>query len=69
MQVHTYARISITTYSSFAAVIFYSNDILSRVVPPAAASYISLGIALLNAIMTFPAIFLIQHLGRRSLLV
>jgi MFS transporter, SP family, solute carrier family 2 (facilitated glucose transporter), member 3 len=50
-------------------VIFYSTDILSRVVPPEAASYISLGIAVLNAIMTFPAIVLIQQLGRRTLLV
>ncbi|KAG8967614.1 hypothetical protein FRC03_009643 [Tulasnella sp. 419] len=54
--------------SGINAVIFYSNDILSRVVPVESASYISLGIAVLNALMTFPAITLIERLGRRKLL-
>ncbi|KAG8904708.1 hypothetical protein FRB99_001294, partial [Tulasnella sp. 403] len=49
--------------SGINAVIFYSNAILARVIP-GAEGYISLGIAVLNAIMTFPA-----HLGRRKLLL
>ena len=39
---------------------YYSNDILSRVVPREAAAYTSLGITVLNAIMTFPPIFLVD---------
>ncbi|KIO25151.1 hypothetical protein M407DRAFT_76061 [Tulasnella calospora MUT 4182] len=54
--------------SGINAVIFYSNAILSRVMP-GAEGYISLGIAILNAIMTFPAVYLIERLGRRSLLL
>ncbi|KAG8900222.1 hypothetical protein FRC00_013879 [Tulasnella sp. 408] len=45
-----------------------NNAILSRVMP-GAEGYISLGIAILNAIMTFPAVYLIERLGRRSLLL
>ena len=36
-----------------------SNAILSRVIP-GAEGYISLGIAVLNAFMTFPAIYLVE---------
>ncbi|KAG8929237.1 hypothetical protein FRC01_004639 [Tulasnella sp. 417] len=54
--------------SGINAVIFYSNAILSRVMP-GAEGYISLGIAILNVIMTFPAVYLIERLGRRSLLL
>lgn len=39
---------------------YYSNDILSRVVPREAAAYTSLGITVLNAIMTFPPIILVD---------
>lgn len=47
-------------------VMYYSNDILSRVVPLEAAAYTSLGIAVLNAIMTVPAIFLVDVSLTRS---
>ena len=40
-------------------VLYTSNAILSRVIP-GAEGYISLGIAVLNAIMTFPAVYLIE---------
>ncbi|ELU40073.1 rRNA binding protein [Rhizoctonia solani AG-1 IA] len=55
--------------SGINAVIYYSNNILSRVVPREAAAYTSLGITVLNAIMTFPAIFLVdvRRLGRKRL--
>ncbi|KAF8689129.1 Permeases of the major facilitator superfamily, partial [Rhizoctonia solani] len=53
--------------SGINAVIYYSNNILSRVVPREAAAYTSLGITVLNAIMTFPAIFLVDRLGRKRL--
>ncbi|KDN35770.1 hypothetical protein RSAG8_11332, partial [Rhizoctonia solani AG-8 WAC10335] len=53
--------------SGINAVMYYSNNILSRVVPREAAAYTSLGITVLNAIMTFPAIFLVDHLGRKRL--
>ncbi|KAF8510220.1 general substrate transporter [Hysterangium stoloniferum] len=53
--------------SGVNAVLYYSNDILSRVLPDAAA-YVSLGITVVNAIMTFPPIYLIERVGRRSLI-
>ncbi|CAE7162939.1 unnamed protein product [Rhizoctonia solani] len=53
--------------SGINAVMYYSNNILSRVVPREAAAYTSLGITVLNAIMTFPAIFLVDRLGRKRL--
>ncbi|KAG9120143.1 hypothetical protein FRC07_004496 [Ceratobasidium sp. 392] len=55
--------------SGINAVMYFSNDILSRVVPREVAAYTSLGITVLNAIMTFPAIFLVDHLGRKPLLM
>ncbi|KAG8726769.1 hypothetical protein FRC11_014516 [Ceratobasidium sp. 423] len=55
--------------SGINAVMYYSNNILSRVVPREAAAYTSLGITVLNAIMTFPAIFLVDRLGRKRLLM
>ncbi len=38
---------------------YYSTGILSRALPNA-ASYVSLGVAVINVIMTFPPIFLIE---------
>ncbi|KIJ29886.1 hypothetical protein M422DRAFT_36797 [Sphaerobolus stellatus SS14] len=53
--------------SGVNAVLYYSNGILSGVLPQAAA-YVSLGITVVNALMTFPPIYLIERLGRRSLI-
>ncbi|QRV89647.1 Sugar (and other) transporter [Ceratobasidium sp. AG-Ba] len=55
--------------SGINAVMYFSNDILSRVVPREIAAYTSLGITVLNAIMTFPPIFLVDRLGRKPLLM
>jgi SP family facilitated glucose transporter-like MFS transporter 3 len=40
-------------------VIFYSNDILGKIIPTL-APYVSLLIAILNVLLTFPPIFLIE---------
>lgn len=40
------------------AVLYYSNNILAGVIPNAA--YVSLGITVVNALMTFPSIYLIE---------
>jgi len=50
------------------AVLYYSNDILAKSLPEFGA-HISLGITVVNVIMTFPPIFLIQRLGKRYLLL
>lgn len=47
---------------------YYSNIIMSRALPDA-VQYISLGIAVVNAVMTLPAIILIEKMGRRNLLI
>jgi len=47
---------------------YYSNDILGSVLPDA-VQWISLGVAAVNALMTFPAIVLVERLGRRNLLI
>ncbi|KAG8744132.1 hypothetical protein FRC10_010701 [Ceratobasidium sp. 414] len=52
--------------SGINAVMYFSNDILSRVVPREVAAYTSLGITVLNAIMTFPAIFLVDAVSAMS---
>jgi len=49
------------------AVLYYSNDILSKSLPEF-GPYISIGITVINVIMTFPPIILIEKLGRRKLL-
>ncbi|KAI0273858.1 general substrate transporter [Gloeopeniophorella convolvens] len=54
--------------SGINAVLYYSNNILSRVLSDA-GPYISLGITIVNTIMTFPPIFLIERVGRRVLLL
>ncbi|KAG9011796.1 hypothetical protein FRB94_007522 [Tulasnella sp. JGI-2019a] len=54
--------------SGINSVMFYSNKILASVIP-GKAGYISLGISVLNVLMTFPAIYLVERLGRRSLLL
>ncbi|BGP46934.1 Bifunctional purine biosynthesis protein PurH [Rhodotorula kratochvilovae] len=49
-------------------VMYYSTSILTAV-NPSSAKMVSLYVTLVNLIMTFPAIFLIDRLGRRSLLL
>ncbi|KAF8964121.1 general substrate transporter [Flammula alnicola] len=53
--------------SGINAVLYYSNDILAKSLPELGA-YISLGVTVINVIMTFPPIILIEKLGRRRLL-
>ncbi|BGP23596.1 MFS glucose transporter [Rhodotorula toruloides] len=55
-------------FSGINAVMYYSTSILTAV-NPASAKTVSLLVTLVNLIMTFPAIFLIDRLGRRSLLL
>jgi SP family facilitated glucose transporter-like MFS transporter 3 len=55
-----YWNYALIYFLTWLSVMYYSNDILSRVVPREAAAYTSLGITVLNAIMTFPAIFLVD---------
>jgi len=52
--------------SGINAVLYYSNDILSKSLPELAA-YVSLGISVVNFLMTFPPIFLIERVGRKQL--
>jgi len=53
--------------SGINAVLYYSNEILSKSLP-GWGPYVSLGITVVNVIMTFPPIILIERVGRRSLL-
>ncbi|KAF4604021.1 hypothetical protein EYR40_001205 [Pleurotus pulmonarius] len=53
--------------SGINAVLYYSNDILSKALPDF-GPYISLGITVVNVLMTFPPIILIEKMGRRPLL-
>ncbi|KAG2115507.1 general substrate transporter [Suillus clintonianus] len=53
--------------SGINAVLYYSNDILSKSLPEL-ASYVSLGITIVNFFMTFPPIFLIERVGRKQLI-
>ncbi|KAN0075282.1 General substrate transporter [Tylopilus felleus] len=48
------------------SVLYYSNNILSKSLPELAA-YVSLGISVVNFLMTFPPIFLIERVGRKQL--
>ncbi|KAJ3503651.1 hypothetical protein NLJ89_g8336 [Agrocybe chaxingu] len=50
------------------AVLYYSNDILAKSLPEL-GPYVSLGVTVINVIMTFPPIILIERLGRRPLLL
>ncbi|KAH7877804.1 general substrate transporter [Lentinula edodes] len=54
-------------FSGINAVLYYSNDILSQALPEL-GKYVSLGITVVNVIMTFPPILLIEKLGRKPLL-
>ncbi|KAI0316802.1 general substrate transporter [Amylostereum chailletii] len=54
--------------SGINAVLYYSNDILSRSLPDL-GPYISLGITIVNVLMTFPPMILIDRWGRRTLLL
>jgi len=53
--------------SGVNAVLYYSNDILSNVIP-GLGPYISILVTVVNVIMTFPPIFLIERIGRKKLL-
>ncbi|KAJ7093162.1 general substrate transporter [Mycena epipterygia] len=53
--------------SGINAVLYYSNDILSKSLPEF-GPYVSLGITIVNVVMTFPPILLIERMGRRQLL-
>ncbi|GAA5944298.1 hypothetical protein JCM3775_003318 [Rhodotorula graminis] len=55
-------------FSGINAVMYYSTKILTAV-NPGSAKMVSLYVTLVNLVMTFPAIFLIDRLGRRSLLL
>ncbi|GAA6055935.1 hypothetical protein JCM3770_005602 [Rhodotorula araucariae] len=55
-------------FSGINAVMYYSTSILTAV-NPSSAKMVSLYVTLVNLIMTFPAIYLIDRLGRRSLLL
>jgi len=54
--------------SGINAVMYYSTDILSAALPGAGA-YVSLGVALINLLMTIPPIFTIERYGHRKLLI
>lgn len=54
--------------SGVNAVLFYSTPVLQKVLPSAGAGQISIAITVVNAVMTFPAILLVDRLGRRTLL-
>jgi len=53
--------------SGITAVLYYSNDILAKSLPRF-GPYISLTITIINVIMTFPPILLIERLGTQKLL-
>ncbi|KAF9257812.1 general substrate transporter [Marasmius fiardii PR-910] len=53
--------------SGINAVLYYSNDILSQSLPEL-GKYVSLAITVMNVLMTFPPIFLVERLGRKRLL-
>ncbi|KAA1474808.1 general substrate transporter [Dentipellis sp. KUC8613] len=57
----------LTQQLSGSTVLYYSNDILSKSLPEL-GPYVSLGITVVNVVMTFPPIFLIERLGRKTLL-
>ncbi|KAK0240541.1 general substrate transporter [Armillaria nabsnona] len=54
--------------SGINAVLYYSNNILSGTLPDL-GPYISLGITVVNVLMTFPPIILIERWGRKRLLI
>lgn len=53
--------------SGINAVLYYSNEILSKSLPDL-GPYVSLAITIVNVLMTFPPIVLVERLGRRQLL-
>ncbi|KIM32331.1 hypothetical protein M408DRAFT_63315 [Serendipita vermifera MAFF 305830] len=53
--------------SGINAVMYYSTGILSKALPDA-ASYVSLGVTVVNVIMTFPPIFVLERYGQRKIL-
>ncbi|KAL0578417.1 Bifunctional purine biosynthesis protein PurH [Marasmius crinis-equi] len=54
--------------SGINAVLYYSTDILSQSLPEL-GKYVSLGITVVNVLMTFPPIFLAEKMGRKRLLM
>ncbi|TRM62904.1 general substrate transporter [Schizophyllum amplum] len=59
--------VSLAMMSQQISVLYYSNAILSKALPDL-GPFVSLGITIVNVIMTFPPIFLIERLGRSKLL-
>ena len=57
-----------TWFLGINAVMYYSTDILSAALPSAGA-YVSLGVAVINLLMTIPPIFTIERYGHRKLLI
>ncbi|KZT56554.1 general substrate transporter [Calocera cornea HHB12733] len=53
--------------SGINSVIYYSTNILGRLAPTL-SPYISLIIAVINALMTFPPVFLIDRIGKRTIM-
>ncbi|KAF9646837.1 general substrate transporter [Thelephora ganbajun] len=49
------------------SLLYYSNEILSNVIP-GLGPYISILVTVVNVVMTFPPIFLIERVGRKKLL-
>ncbi|WRT67675.1 uncharacterized protein IL334_004647 [Kwoniella shivajii] len=59
---------AIQQLSGVNAVVFYSTPVLKPILP-ASAGMMSIGITVVNAVMTLPAIFLMDRLGRKTLLL
>ncbi|WWD04751.1 hypothetical protein V865_002822 [Kwoniella europaea PYCC6329] len=62
------AFMAIQQLSGVNAVMFYSTPVL-RPLLPTSAGVVGVGITVVNAIMTLPAIFLMDRLGRKTLLL
>ncbi|KAH8087986.1 general substrate transporter [Filobasidium floriforme] len=55
-------------FSGINAVLFYSTPVLKPIIPDQ-AGLIGIGIAVLNALMTFPPMFLVDRIGRIPILL
>jgi len=54
--------------SGINAVLYYSNDILSKSLPKL-GPYVSVGITVINVLMAFPLVILIERMSRKSLVL